>query len=79
MRSLLRIHLLNIRDGSPHCGPLSNAITWAIPQDMPQIRDGELAITGSRVMLCLYHPSAALRPPMALVWDRTTGNLVKIL
>jgi len=76
MRSSLRIHFLNIRDGSPHCGPLSDPITW-IPQDIPQIQGGKLAITGSRVMLYLSHPNAAL-PNRTLVWDRKTGNLVRI-
>ena len=76
MRSLLRIRFLNIRDGSPHCGPLSNPITWT-SQDIPQIQGGKLAITDSRVMLYFSHPNAA-PPNRTLVWDRTTGNLVRV-
>lgn len=79
-RSLLRIHLLNLQDGSPCCTPPSNVITWAVPQDMPQITGGKLTITGSRVLSCLSHPDADLPGRTmwtALVWDRKTGKLVR--
>jgi len=76
--SLLRIHLLNLRDGSPYCAPPFDAITWSTTRGMPQTGGETLSITGSRIMLCL--PNYDLTPPnQALVWDRKTGDLVMIL
>ena len=76
MRSLLRIHLLNLWDGSPCSAPPSNTITWAIPQGATMIVGGTLAITSSRVMANLSHYGDAARK--MLVWDRKTGDLVRI-
>lgn len=85
MCSLLRIHLLNLRDGSPHCAAPSNNIMWAIPQSAPPITAGTFGITGSRIMACLFHSSAAGAAlgsdtvRTVLVWDRKTGYLVRTL
>jgi hypothetical protein len=79
MCSSLRIHLLNLRDGSPYCAPPSNTITWDIPSGGPPIITGRFGITGSRVVAYLSH--AGYQNPMAtvLVWDRKTRDLVSIL
>jgi len=76
MCSSFRIHLLNLRDGSPYCPPPSNPITWTLPQGTPLMADGKLAITGSRVMATLSHLGFTIWT--VLVWDRRTGDLVRI-
>lgn len=75
------IHLLNLRDGSPYCAPPCNVIVWTIPQGMPQIECGELAITASRIMLYLSHDAVVRNGTLRtmLVWDRKSGDLVRIL
>jgi len=78
MCSFLRIHLLNLRDGSPYCAPPFDVITWVASRDMPQIWSEKLSITGSRIMLCFSHNNVIM-PDQVLVWDRKTGNLVRIL
>jgi len=79
--SLYRIHLLNIRDGSPHCSPPSDVIVWTIPQGMPPIDCGELSMTASRIMWYLLHDAFQRDETLytVMVWDRKTGDLVRIL
>lgn len=77
--SLLRIRLLNLRDGSPCCALPSNTITWDIPQDAPPTISGRFGITGSRVAAYLSHGRFGGTTTTVLVWDRKTGDLVRIL
>jgi len=75
------IHLLNLRDGSPYRAPPSNVIAWTIPQGLVPIKCGELAITASRIMLYLSHDVVLRNGKLhtMVVWDRKTGDLVRIL
>ena len=77
--SLLRIRFLNLRDGSPYSPLPSDTLTWDIPQDIPPILTGGLGITDSRVAVYLSHGSLGGTKTTVLVWDRKTGDLVRIL
>ena len=80
MCSLLRIRLLNLRDGSPYCTPPSNTITWDISWDTQLTIVGRLGITGSRVAAYLSHGSLeGTATTTVLTWGRKTGDLVSIL
>jgi hypothetical protein len=79
VRSSLRIHLLNLRDGSPYCAPPSDAITWDIPWGELSIVGGSFGIMGSRVVAYLSHAGYHNPEVRVLVWDRKTRDLVSIL
>ena len=81
-RGSLRIHLLDLRDGSPHSASPSNDIAWACLNNDYTLRSEKFAITGSRVMVCVFHLETVLldhRLWTLLVWDRKTGDLVRML
>jgi hypothetical protein len=81
-RSSLRIHLLNLRDGSPYRAPPSNIITWTGSQGESPVGSEKFAITGSRVMICVFDLATTpldCRLLTVLVWDRETGDLVRML
>ena len=79
--SSIRIHFLNLRDGSPYCAPPSNVIVWEFPPGAEPIINDLIAITGSRVAMHISYydedlPGDALIR-MILVWDWKTGELVR--
>lgn len=72
---LIRIHLLDLRDGSPHHIPASNLITWELPLGSRLTGHCEMAITGSRIRLvrCGKYDKSA----WVVVWNWKTGESVK--
>jgi len=79
-RSFIRIHFLNLRDGSPNCAPPSNIIMWEFPPRVVLTRRNLISITGSRVAMRVSYRSED--PPddvlitRIFVWDWRTGELV---
>jgi len=78
--SFIRIHFLNIQNGSPYCTPPSNIIMWEFPSGADPITIDRIAITSSRVAMCVYYCEEDLTGDVMvrriLVWDRETGELV---
>ena len=72
----LRIHFLNLRDGSPHPSPLSDVITWELPAGTKSLlpTDG-MTMTSSRLMMRFLCKSKdyILR---VVVWNWKTGDTV---
>ena len=83
-RSSIRIHLLHLRDGSPHHVPPSDAITWKLPSSSLYVSArGGMAITGSRIMMCTSYwdgdsPQDRGMVWKIAVWDWRTGGLVRL-
>ena len=77
-RSFIRIHLLNLQDGSPYYPIPSNPITWELPCRAYLMANDAMAITGSRVMVYTSYldediPSQGVVWRVA-VWDWKTGD-----
>lgn len=78
VRSSVRVHLLNLQDGSAHYEPPSNIIAWTVPQRRAPIASGGLAVTRSRAMICTFHVLASYESVWTvLVWDLKTRELVR--
>ena len=75
----IHIHLLNLLDGSPYRTHHSNSIAWAFPPGTREVRVRHLALTGSRLAMCvcLYLP-LAVRICRVIAWDWKTGDLVRL-
>ena len=76
--SFIRIHLVNLRDGSPYYPPPSNVITCNFPPWVYSATVEETVITGSRVMILGSY--SRLNMPddgMAFVWNWKTGDCVR--
>lgn len=82
-RSFIRIHILNLRDGSPYCSLPSNVITWELPPRVHLVVNDGMAITGSRVMMyASYWDEDVSGHGMVwriAVWDWKTGDSARIL
>ena len=80
-RSFIRIHFLDLRDGSPYCAPPFNAIVWEIPPRVDQTVKSLIAITGSRIAMRVSYRYKDLTDDALitriLVWDWKTGELVR--
>jgi hypothetical protein len=77
-RILLRLHLLNLRDGSPYRATPSNVIHWASQIQLHGVH--VMKMTASRVMIFLELESEwGPRPHVMLVWNWETGELVRKL
>jgi len=78
----IRIHFLNLSDGSPYCTPPSNIIIWEFPRGVNDVSIQELVVTSSRVMMHVYHWEVVqhedFRVGRILVWDWKTGDLVRL-
>ena len=82
-RRKLRVHLLNLRDGSPYHPLPSDTIVWESAPRVRYMMNDLMVITGSRVMICGYYwdndlPSGWMVQRMS-VWDWKTGDLVTYL
>lgn len=78
----IRIHLLDLLDGSPHRAPHSNVIVWRYPSGVEGAKTQGLALAGSRLMLYVFLRYST-RPggPVGfgvVLWDWKTGELVRI-
>ena len=74
----IRIHLLNLSDGSPFRVPPFNVIVWEPPLRGASIKN--LAVTGSRLMAIICHPGEPFGEAWrVVVWDWKTGGLVRRL
>jgi len=78
----IRIHLLNLLDGSPYSAPSSNAIVWGLPQRVSNVSIQDLVITSSRVMMRIFCWEVVreddIRVGRIFVWDWKTGDLVRL-
>lgn len=79
----IRIHLLNLLDGSPHRVPRSNVLTLPLPPGVGETYIQVLAMTGSRLMLHISlqdesWPHKALGRRLVL-WNWRTGDTVRML
>ena len=74
----IRIHLLNLMDGSPYRVPPSNIIVWALPSGVEGTSVEDLVATGSRIMMyiCLRDESHSGEIWRMIIWDWNTGELV---
>lgn len=83
MCRFVRIHFLNLSDGSPYRTPPAKTIVWGFPQGIDGIFIEELAITGSRIMMYVHcweeAGSGDLELWIIFVWDWRTGDLVRPL
>ena len=77
------IHLLNLLDGSPYRGPLSNIIVWEFPRGVGDVSISRLGITSSRIMMLAYCSEVVQQEDFGawrlFVWDWKTGDLVRSL
>ena len=77
---IVRIHLLNLLDGSPYGVPLSSQITYEVPPGDNFVH--QLAVTGSRVMMhasCENEDEPNTRPVWTIaVWDIKTRDQVNV-
>ena len=82
MYRFIRIHFLNLLDGSP-CYALPSNIIWEIPRTITGVSVEDFLITGSKLMLHAYYRET-VRPTKRMgarifVWDWRAGDLVKLL
>lgn len=80
--SFTRMHLVNLRDGSPYYPPPSNIITWEFPPGVHSVTREGMAITGSRLMLYTTSWGEELTNEAAVrwvvVWNWKTGEVVRL-
>jgi hypothetical protein len=79
----IHINLLNLGDGSPHCTPPFDVITWELLPWIFAPRYEAFVITGSRIMMIVSHqdldlPGYITRVWKMSVWDWRTGYLVSV-
>jgi len=75
---LIRLHIVNIRDGSPYYPPPSNAIKWETPPGFLIPSNYRIAMTGSRIMMFISNAPNGLEAQRVAVWDWKTGDLVSL-
>lgn len=74
----IKIHILNLSDGSPYCAPPSDVIKWAIPRGVGMVDVEGLIITSSRLLLRLRFNLRSRWGWRICVWDWKSGDLVII-
>jgi hypothetical protein len=84
VRRCIDVHLLNLTDGSPYRVPPSNVTRLSCHIVILEVDVGQLAITGSRLMMYVTNrletsPHAGEAVGRILVWDWRTGDLVRVL
>ena len=79
MNRSIYVRLLNLSDGSPFRVPTSDPIMWQIPQGISSVFIEELAMTASRLMMCIYARGGDSSIWDMNVWDWETGTLVRRL
>ena len=73
----IRVHFLNLRDGTPHSAPTSNVLTWEFPPQRGLFLVRGMAITGSRIMIhFLYLDEGRGNVWNIVVWSRRTREVV---
>ena len=75
---LLRIHLLNLFDGSPYRGPPSDVVMWAQP-GARNLKIEALSMTGSRLMVDISLEEGPQPVRKIGIFDWETGDLVRRL
>ena len=78
----IRMHLVNLLDGSPYYPTPSNIIEWEFPPESDQTTYRGMAITSSRIMFVNSYVGGGLPDNVigwrVVVWNWKTGDLVRL-
>jgi len=77
MNRFVRIHFLNLLDGSRRLEPPN--IVWELPREGIRVSVEDLAITDYRIMMHVRYWDVTGEVRRILVWDWKTGDLVRLL